>query len=97
MAADRFKYATILPRCSEQTTWSNVFKIEENMHRHSAYLKLILKEFIRKKECKIEKYQNIVKLSQPILVRSYSFADIMTRDKYVAFKIVSCSTSWNFI
>ena len=31
----------------------------------------------------------MVKLSQTILVRSYSFADIMTRDKYVAFKIVS--------
>ena len=35
----------------------------------------------------------MVKLSQTILVRSYSFADIMTRDKYVAFKIVSCSRS----
>ena len=33
--------------------------------------------------------KKIVKLSQQNLVRSYSFADIMTRDKYVAFKIVS--------
>ena len=39
----------------------------------------------------------MVKLSQQILVHSYSFADIMTRDKYVAFKIVSCSRSGNFL
>ena len=31
--------------------------------------------------------KKMVKFSQQIPVRSYSFADIMTRDKYVAFKI----------
>ena len=33
----------------------------------------------------------MVKLSKKSMVRSYSFADIMARDKYVVFKIVSCS------
>ena len=53
------------------------------MHRDFVYfMKLILKEFMRKqimKNWKIPK--QIVKLDQQILVRSYSFADIMTRDK----------------
>ena len=66
------------------------------MHRYFVYcMKLILKEFMRKKECKIEKYHKNCQIKPTILVRSYSFADIMTRDKYVAFKIVSCSRSWN--
>ena len=30
MAAERCKYATFLPRCSEKTTGSNVFKIGGN-------------------------------------------------------------------
>ena len=30
MAAERCKYATFLPRCSEKTTVSNVFKIGGN-------------------------------------------------------------------
>ena len=39
------KYETFLPRCSETTTWSNVFKIGGNMHRDFVYcMKLILKE-----------------------------------------------------
>ena len=38
----------------------------------------------------------MIKLSQTILVRIYSFADIMTRDKFVAFKIVSCSRTGYF-
>ena len=53
-------------------------------------IKLILKEFMRKNNAKLKNATKMVKLSQQILVRSYSFADIMTRDNYVAFKIVSC-------
>ena len=39
----------------------------------------------------------MVKLSQQILVSSYSFADIVTRDRYFAFKIYTCSRSGNFL
>ena len=59
---------------------------------HETHLKIIY----AKKECKIEKYYKDGQ-SQQILVCSYSFADIMTRDKYVALKIVSCSRSGNFL
>ena len=56
MAAERCKCATFLPSCSEQTIGSNVFNILGNMHRDFVYcMKLILKEFMRKKLCKIEK------------------------------------------
>ena len=41
--------------------------------------------------------KKMVKLIPQILVRSDSFGDIMNRDKYVAFKIVSCSRSGNFL
>ena len=68
------------------------------MHRDCVYcMKLILKEFMRKKYCKIENTNKMVKLRQQIMVRSYSFADIMTRDNYIAFKIVSCSRPGNFL
>ena len=68
------------------------------MHRDCVYCgKLILKEFMRKKNAKLKNTKQIVKLSLQMIVRSYSFADIMTRDTYVAFKIVSCSRSWNFL
>ena len=40
---------------------------------------------------KVKNTTKIVNLSAKMLVRSYSFTHIMTRDKYVAFKIVSCS------
>ena len=68
------------------------------MHRYFVYcLKLIRKEVMRKNNAQLKKTSQIVKLSKQIMVRSYSFADIMTRDKYVAFKIVSCSRSGNFL
>ena len=67
------------------------------MHRDFVYcLKLIRKEVMRKNNAQLKKTSQIVKLSKQLMVRSYSFADIMTRDKYVAFKIVSCSRSGNF-
>ena len=74
-------------------------KLEEIMHRDFVYcMKLILKEFMLKKNnAKLKNTKKMVKLSQQILVRSYSFADIMTQDEYVAFKIVSCSRSGNFL
>ena len=70
------------------------------MHRDCVYcMKLIIIEFMLKKNNgKLKIIQKkMVKLSQTILVRSYNFADIMTRDKYVAFKIVSCSRSGNVL
>ena len=50
-----------------------------------------------KNNAKLKNTTQIVKLSQQILVHSYSFADIMTRDKYFAFIIVSCSRSGNVL
>ena len=68
------------------------------MHRQFVYcMKLILKEFMAKKYCKLKNTTQLVKLSRQIMVHISSFADIMTRDKYVAFKIVSCSRSGNFL
>ena len=58
---------------------------------HETHLKIIYAKNIMQNTTKM------VKLSQQILVCSYSFADIMTRDKYVALKIVSCSRSGNFL
>ena len=84
----------------EQTTGLNVFKIGGNVHRYFVYcMKLILFYFLnmRKNNAKLKNTTKMVKLSPTILVRSYSFADIMTRDKYVAFKIVSCSRTGNFL
>ena len=73
-------------------------KLEEIMYRYFVYcMKLILKEFMRKNNAKVKNTTKIVKLSQQILIRSYSFADIMTRDKYFSLKIVSCSRSANFL
>ena len=87
---------TFLPRCSEKTTVSNVFKNGgNNVQRlcllHETHFKRIYANTIMQNTTKI------VKLSQQILVRSYSFADIITPDKYFAFKIVSCSRSGNFL
>ena len=68
------------------------------MHRDFVYcMKLILKRIYAKQNAKLLNKNKMVKLSQQILVRSYSFADIMTLDTYVAFKIVSCSRSGNFL
>ena len=74
-------------------------KLEEIMHRDFVYcMKLILKEYIcEKNNATLKNTAKMVKLSQQILVSSYSFADIMTRDKYFAFKIDSCSRSGNFL
>ena len=73
-------------------------KLEEIMHSDCVYcLKLILKEFMLNKIEKLKNTKKMVKLSQTIMVRSYSFGDIMTRDKYVAFKIVPCSRSGNVL
>ena len=47
-------------------------------------IKLIVKEYLRKYNAKLKNTAKMVKLSPKILVHSYSFADIMTRDKYVA-------------
>ena len=96
MAAERCKYATFLLRCSEKTTGSNVFKIGGNNAQrlcllHETHFKRMYAKTI------LQNTKKMVKLSQQILVGSYSFADIMTRDKYVAFKIVSCSRSGNFL
>ena len=68
------------------------------MHRDLVYcMKLILKEFMQKNNAKFKNNTKIIKLSQQNLVRSYSFADIMTLDKYASFQIVSCSRSENFL
>ena len=57
-------------------------KLEDIMHRDFVYcMKLILKAFMLKNNAKLESTKTIVELSQRIMVRSYSFADIMTRDK----------------
>ena len=56
-------------------------KFEEIMHRDCVYcMKLILKEFMLQNNAKLQNTKKIVKLSQQILVGSYSFADIMIRD-----------------
>ena len=60
-------------------------------------MKRVLKEFMRKNNAKLKNTTKMVKLGQQILVRSYSLADIMSREKCVAFKIVSCSRSGNFL
>ena len=67
MAAERCKYATFVPCCSEKTAGSNVFKIGGNNAQRLCLL-----------------HETNFKI---IYVRSYSFADIMTRDKYFAFKV----------
>ena len=59
-------------------------KLEEIMHRDFVYcMELILKEFMLNKiimhNWKIPK--KMIKLNQQMMVPSYSFADIMTRDK----------------
>ena len=67
------------------------------MHRDFVYcMKLILKEFMPKKNNATLKNTQKMVVKPTILVRSYTFADIMTRHKYVAFKIVSSSRSGNF-
>ena len=68
------------------------------MHRDFCYcMKLILTQIMRKNNAKLKKTTQMVKLSPKMLVRSYTFAHIMTRDKYVAFKIVSCIRTRNFL
>ena len=69
------------------------------MHRDYVYcMKLIFnKIYVKNHNAKLKNTTKIVKLSAKILVRSYSFAHIMTRDKYVAFKVVSCSRTGNFL
>ena len=67
------------------------------MHRDSIQC---MKQFFfnyAEKNAKLKNTTNIVKLSPKMLARSYSFADIMTLDKYVAFKIVPCSRTGNFL
>ena len=66
MAAERCKYATFLPRCSEKKLLGQMSStLEEIMQRDFVYcMKLILKEFMIKKIMKIEKYPKNVQLSQ---------------------------------
>ena len=98
MAAERCKYATFLARYSEKTTRSNVFKIGGNNALRLCLLhETHFKRIYAGKKAKLQNTTKMVKLSQQILVSSYSFADIMTRDKYFAFKIVLCSRSGNFL
>ena len=62
-------------------------KVEEIMQRDFVYcMKLILKEFRRINNAKLKNTTTIVKLSPTILVRSYSFADIMTRASILQLK-----------
>ena len=86
-------------RALQKELLGQMSSIGGNMHRDFVYcMKLIVTEFMRKKtNIKLKNTTKIVKLSPKILVGSYSFADIMTRDKYVAFKIVPCSRSRNFL
>ena len=87
----------MLPRSAEKTTGSNVLTIGGNLHRDCVYcMKLILKELCEKNNAKLKNTTKMFKLRPKNLVRCYSFADIMTREKYVAFKIVACSRSGNF-
>ena len=92
------KYATFLARCSEKSTGSNVFKIGGNNAQRLCLLhETHLKRICEKNNAKLKNTTKMVKLSQQILVSSNSFADIMTRDKYFAFKIDSCSRAGNFL
>ena len=51
------------------------------MHMDYVYcVQLIRNNLMRKNNAKLKKGTQIMKLSQPILIRSYCFADIMTRD-----------------
>ena len=98
MAAERCKYVTFLKRCSGKTTGSNVFKIRGNNAQrlcllHECHFKILCE----KNNVKLKNTTKMVKLSQQILVSSYSFADTMARDKYFAFKIYTCSRSGNFL
>ena len=68
------------------------------MHRDCVYcMKLILKNVCEKNNAKLKNTNKMVKLSQKIMVRSYSFADVMTRDNYIAFKIVACGIPGNLL
>ena len=68
------------------------------MHRDYVYcMKLILAKYMPKNNAKLKNITKMVKLSATILVRSYSFAHIMTREMYVAFKIVAFSRKGNFL
>ena len=68
------------------------------MHRDFVYcMKLIFFVEIMRKNAKLKNTTKMVKLSQQIPVRSYSFAHIITQDKYVAFKIVSCNRTGDFL
>ena len=51
----------------------------------------------KKTIAKLKNAKQMVKLSPYILVHGYSFADIMARVKYVAFKIGSCSRTGNLL
>ena len=69
-------------------------KLEEIMHWDFVYCMNVI---CGKNNVKLKNTTKIVKLSQQIMVSSYSFADIMTRDKYFAFKIYTCSRSGSFL
>ena len=60
-------------------------------------MKLIKKKNVGKHNATLKNTTKMVKLCKQLLARSYSFADIMTRGKYVAFKLVSCSRRGNFL
>ena len=53
--------------------------------------------YAKKNNAKLKNTPKMVKLCQQSMVSSYCFADIMTRDKYFAFKIVSCSRTGTFL
>ena len=77
-------------------------KISSNLDEICTYLCLLHETnckniYAKKNNAKLKNTTKMVKLSPKILVRSYSFADIMTLDKYVAFKIVSCCRKGNFL
>ena len=50
-----------------------------------------INKIYEKNNSKLKNIKKMDKLSPTMLVRSYSFADIMTRGKHVALKIVACS------
>ena len=75
MAAKRCKYATFLPRCSEKTTGSNVFKLGGNNALRLCLLHEthdFKKNLCEKNNAKLKNTTQIVKLSQQILVSSYN-------------------------
>ena len=62
-------------------------QLEDIIHIDFVYcMKLILKNLCEKNNAKLKNTIKMVKLSHKMMVRSYSFADIMTRDKHLHLK-----------